>query len=554
MTKRWLERCISNHDKCRDSRNGLLPARILDIGTRFADGVKLKTAREGERATYACFSHCWGQTQALTLTKENYVELQRDIPWGCLQKAYTDVITLCRLLKIRYIWIDALCIVQNSPDDWKSESAKMHMYYGGCYVCIAATSAADHDGGCSVRNFTMKHHGMDDQGKPYCVYLRPNIPHIMRDHLYPHWRFFPLLTRAWVYQERRLSPRVLHVTDMELFFECNTGSECECGECGDVSIFNTSSWTKDQEAYFANHHDVSKAEDGVFKAEHQWRSFVRAYSKLSITKETDRLPALSGLAQMSRSNKDGHGIISGRYLAGCWEGSLINDIAWAIGPELRRLVRNGSSFQFPQMPFIPNSHRGPQRCKPAEYIAPSWSWASVMDGVEYAPFGYSNNLCQIHGADVELEDGDPYGQVKSGFLLVRAQLLKTQWKWQKTWRGRYAWLSDIPTRQFWGLKKTKGFKWWRDWKDGGTHVLDEAEEVYLMPLATRPVLGKTEDAEFNFKLNPGLTVTEMVYLVLRQVNIMTDPAVYERVGWALHSGMSGGPDMKKTAYTVLKLI
>ena len=75
-----------------------------------------------------------------------------------------------------------------------------------------------------------------------------------------------------------------------------------------------------------------------------------------------------------------------------------------------------------------------------------------------------------------------------------------------------------------------------------------------MPLATRAVLGKTEDAEFSFKLNPGLTITETAYLVLREVDGNAEPRVYERVGWASHSGMSGGPDMKQTKHTLLKLI
>ncbi|PKS06052.1 hypothetical protein jhhlp_007886 [Lomentospora prolificans] len=552
MAQGWLETCEKKHKKCASAKKVVLPARILDIGTKFKDGIKLKTT-SGERATYACLSHCWGLTQTLTLTKTNHDELHKDIPWRSLQKTYAEAIVLCRLLGIRYIWIDALCIIQDSPEDWRAESVKMHSYYGSCYVCIAATSAADHDGGCSIRRLTMKHEGKDHRNNPYCVYVRPKVPHIMHSRAFPHCQFFPLLTRAWVYQERRLSPRVLHVTDMELFFECNTSVECECGESGDQP-YTTTTWTKAQEAYFANHRDVSEAEDGPFKVEHQWRSFVREFSKLKITKETDRLPALSGLAQLTRSKRENQSLATGQYLAGCWEGSLINDIAWAIGPELRYLERSGGSFRLPSMPLIPNTYRTAKESKPAEYIAPSWSWASVMDQVDYAPFGYSEPLCTVQNAQVTLTGKDAHGQVKRGFLLIKGQILPTNWSTKKSWRGNYAWLHDVVTRQLFGLKKNKGLMWWRDWADGAIHKLNPKDKVYVMPLAKRTVMGQGENAEFSFRFTPGLSVTETAYLVLRLVDGKVDPAVYERVGWACYSGMSGGPDLKQAKTGLLKIV
>ncbi|KAH8883514.1 HET-domain-containing protein [Thozetella sp. PMI_491] len=553
LAKRWLQSCVRQHQKCPNATAAMLPARILDIGMESEDFVKLVTTA-GQRDTYACLSHCWGLTQTLTLTKDNYNDLHTGIPWNSLQKTYTDAIALSRLLGIRYLWIDALCIVQDSADDWKLESAKMHAYYGNCFLCIAATSAADHEGGCRVRSFTLEHKGTDQEGQPYDVHVRPEVPHIMHDKSFPHAQFFPLLTRAWVYQERRLSPRVLHVTDMELSFECSTTTACECGGSGDQDFLQTSAWTKAQEAYFANHHDVSTAEDGAFRAEHEWRSFAHAYSKLDITKHTDRLPALSGLAQASRMRRELHHVATGRYLAGCWEGSLVNDIAWAVGPELRRLERGKSGFQFPGLPLIPNTYHVAQCPKPAVYIAPSWSWASVIDQVNYAPFGYSDHLCQVHGANMELATDDPYGQVQSGFLIVRAQLLPSRWRSRRSWRGRYAWLDDVGPRQFWGLTKGKGMMWWRDWADGVTHKLDEAEEMYVMPLAARTVLGNSDDAEFSFRLNPGLTVVETAYLVLKLIDSSGDMPVYERVGWASYSGMSGTPDFKSAEHITLKLV
>ncbi len=529
----------------------MLPARILDIGEKDGDAVKLKTTR-GESETYASLSHCWGKTKSLTLLKENQDALHRSIDWESLPKVYTDAITFCRSLGIRYFWIDALCIIQDSVDDWKRESAKMFSYYGDCYVCIAATSSPDHDGGCSVRDLTLKHEGKGTDGQPYCVFVRPEVPHIMHSTAFSHETYFPLLTRAWVYQERRLSPRIIHVTDMEIFFECNATTSCECG--GSDRNYSAKSWTKAQEVFYATHKDISEVEDGPVKVEHEWRSFVHAYSELNLTKQTDRLPALSGVAQSSLRRREAHSATPGRYLAGCWEKSLINDIAWAVGPQMTRLERHGSgSFNLPSL--IPDSHTYAKQPKPKDYIAPSWSWACVVDQVKYAPFGYPHHLCQIEEAHVDLVNQDPYSQVKDGWLILKAKLLPSRWTWQKAWFGGNASLQDIgSTSRFWGLKKDKGMKWWRDWADGEHYKLDPKEHLYLMPLAARKLLGRTESAEFNFKLNPGVTVTETVYLVLRKVDTKAIPVVYERVGWASRSETGSDSAFDKVEQIRLKLI
>jgi hypothetical protein len=552
LAKKWLESCSKGHTKCKSATESALPARVLDIGTEARDPVKLKTTC-GERGTFACLSHCWGQSDSLTLTRENLEDLHRNIEWGSLARVYTDAITFCRLLGIRYLWIDALCIVQDSTDDWKRESSKMFSYYGDCYVCLAATSAADHDGRCSVRNLTLKQEGDGPDGQPYCVYIRPEVPHIMHSKAFPHATYFPLLTRAWVYQERRLSPRVLHITDMELFFECNTTTDCECGNHLSKN-YNVEDWTKAEEAFYAMHKDISALEDGPIKAEHEWHSFVHAYSPLSLTRLSDRLSALSGLAQYSIHRREAQSPASDRYLAGCWESSLIMDMAWAVGPPLWRFKRHkGGSFSVPLL-FWSDSHTYAKKAKPEGYVAPSWSWACIAEQVEYAPFGYPEPLCKVEEAHVDLATEDPYGQVKGGWLILNAKLIPSRWRWQKAFFGGYAALEDIGyKKRFWGLKRDKGMEWWRDWADGDTLRLDPGEELYLMPLAARKVLGRTPSAEFNSKWNPGLTVIETVYLVLKKVDERSQPAVYERVGWASQSG-ARDKSVEAAALVRLKLV
>ncbi|KAK2605661.1 hypothetical protein N8I77_008484 [Diaporthe amygdali] len=564
MARAWLDNCVSRHRKCPKSVNRRLPTRILDIGFKSDDPVKLMTTSNMGPATYACLSHCWGKSNPLLLTQANLDSLHKGIQYRSLQETYIDAIELTRKLGIHYIWIDTLCIIQNSPGDWKTESSKMHEYYGNCFLCIAATSAADHDGGCRTRDLTIQHVGRGDDGWPYSVYARPLIPHINHSGMYPHERYFPLLTRAWVYQERRLSSRVLHVTDAELFFECSSTTHCECGG-SDGGNNTTSAWTKAEETFFAAHRRVNQMPDGPLKGEHEWRAHIHAYSTLDLTKQSDRLPALSGLAQWTRLRRQQLGKDPGRYLAGCWESTLIDDLSWVVGHQLTRyeVDKDGGWRGIPGLFTAAGSDSNPSRTKPTEYVAPSWSWSSVLDRVNYAPFGHSEALCHIKNAHVEpaTEGGDPYGQLKDGWLILRAKLRPSRWVTQKKFfNGFSTYLTDIAGTQqtLMGLKKDKGLQWWRDWRDGDGLRLDGDQRLHVMPLASRKIWSNSEGAEFHLQWMPGiLTVTETAYLVLRLVEGgggTEDPGVYERVGWASYSGVTGGPDFRGIEMGYLKLI
>ena len=417
FAKQRLESCVKEHPQCPNSTTARLPARILDIGTVLNDIVRLKTT-SNEEGQYACLSHCWGQTPTLALTRSNLSSFHQEIPWDSLQSVYTDAIAFCRLLGIRYLWIDSLCVVQDSNSDWEHESAEMHSYYGNSIVCIAATSAATHDSGCRSHPSTIIHEGTDPNGVPYHVYARPVVPHITDTGYSEQLRIFPLLQRAWVYQERRMSPRILHITDREIFFECNSMTSCECGGSDKPEVNSRGVWTKARESYFTSHRNITKSQDPNFQIQFEWWSFVYAYSHLNLTKLSDRLPALSGLAQMAHRRREAHHVPTGRYLAGCWEGSIINDMAWAIGPDLRRDVEPGWYFETPRkLPPFPHSRA---MCpKPAEYIAPSWSWASATERVDYPPFAHPGHLCEVLDAHVELVSPDQHGAVRSGFLKLK---------------------------------------------------------------------------------------------------------------------------------------
>jgi hypothetical protein len=67
---------------------------------------------------YAALSHCWGTLQHCTTTKERLAAFHVGLPISELPQTFQDAIIVARHLQIEYLWIDALCIVQDNTEDW----------------------------------------------------------------------------------------------------------------------------------------------------------------------------------------------------------------------------------------------------------------------------------------------------------------------------------------------------------------------------------------------------------------------------------------------------
>lgn len=115
-----IENCVLNHRSCARSSLSKLPTRVLDV----KDRVFLHQSH-GKRATYIALSHCWGQRPHIRAIISNLAAREREIPWSFLPILFQGAVTITRQLGIHYLWIDALCIVQDDGIDWQMESAKM---------------------------------------------------------------------------------------------------------------------------------------------------------------------------------------------------------------------------------------------------------------------------------------------------------------------------------------------------------------------------------------------------------------------------------------------
>lgn len=365
IVQNWLEQCVNNHEQCGQAFEAPLPKRILDVSKT---DVFLYESRN-EPAKYICLSHCWGVSRPKSMTTlAKLSSYKRFIPWGDFSQNFKDAIHFCRRLQISYIWIDCLCIVQDDELDWREQSAEMYSIYSNAFMTLAATSSENSDGGCYSQ---ARSQYLAKEISPYGVFLRTPLPHFTRSAAGRVPERFPLLNRAWVCQERRLSNRMLHFTSNELVWECKEGMTCECSAHAEEI----------GQAYLSRIYDFTDYDS--------WHGICTQYSTLALTFKRDKLPALSGLARGTWQTRPGD-----KYLAGVWEKTLLDDMLWEAWESVTD--------------------------RPQQWRAPTWSWASVDSFIGYGldtPFE-GIKILQTNCTPVN----DPFGEVVSASLKLKTVL------------------------------------------------------------------------------------------------------------------------------------
>lgn len=227
LVRLWLSRCLKTHKQCalRISTLPEVPTRILDIeaGSHYRN-LKLVSG-SGRFGPYIALSHVWGRQRIIITTKANLDEHSLEIPWDHLSKTFQDAVRISRELNVQYLWIDSLCIVQDSAEDWEIESAKMGEYYRNAILTVAATRSEDGRGGCfsDSNSWLLKpcptSNSWSRSSSGGFEFIRPSTSAITyassasnEENLLEH--------RAWCFQERLLSPRLLNYSHEGLSLLC----------------------------------------------------------------------------------------------------------------------------------------------------------------------------------------------------------------------------------------------------------------------------------------------------------------------------------------------
>jgi hypothetical protein len=369
--------------------------------------------------SYATLSYCWGRAGDEWLcTKHRVDQYLYDIDRKTLPATIRDCLVIAANLGIRYIWIDALCIIQDSDSDWTTESAKMGGIYYGSLLTIAAAASSHGDGGCfnkaSRSRFSKEMHEQkpsNDRRSHYphsdLVALENILPDGSKSRLYliagesgshyfAHDDLFeqevidsPLARRAWVFQEQMLSRRILYYARSQLFWECE---HCRLSE---------DNWLQTQASQI---YPITTYEEpmSTFEVMEKWYlGAVETYSARSLSHITDKLVAISAAAKATYLNRHVE------YCAGLWKDCIMTGLLW--------------------------TRRGPGR-KSRRYACPSWSWASQETSVgyelieDYHPSRDSSTLHQPRIIDVNVETDplSPFGNVKSGYIKL-GTLVTSSW-------------------------------------------------------------------------------------------------------------------------------
>jgi hypothetical protein len=412
--KRRLSVCAANHPHCGGRLDAVLPDRIIDIGINETSNIRLlENFGNPVRGVYVALSHCWGgkipecRTTSATLRARKTEILFEDLP-----KTFRDAVTFSRVIQIRYLWIDSICIIQDDKNDWEIQAAKMSDVYGQAFFTIAAAYSPNCDSG--LFSVMSEQHQMTKicsikQGNQECDLFARAIPEFVHWWNYSPYEIFaknpPLFQRAWTYQERLLSRRVLWFTPHELQWECMEAVACEC--CSSDDFFDTDITHfpihTDKVPDFLKIRHRKSLEDHVNLFE-WWSAIVVQYCALKLTKESDKLPAIAGLAAEIGERRP-----HSRYLAGLWSDSIETDLLWCIS--------NSGTYK----PF----DHAPQ---PLSFRAPSWSWAAV-GGIFRFNNIYKESLAvtgSVKECRCEYKNNNVYGEVLCGYLKATSKLYTCQ--------------------------------------------------------------------------------------------------------------------------------
>lgn len=417
LLRGWMNNCVESHAECqREVSSPYQPSRLLEVSEdmvrlveRDADDAADDDDDDDELKTitrrYATMSHCWGgKENFLVLRPENYAQFRDGLPISEFEPSFRDVFLTVRRLGLVYIWIDCFCILQGNSveatEDWRQEADKMKLVYLNSFVNLSATHAKNPSEGCFT---TRSPSAVSTPG----VFVWPGSPE-QAYQIYSSDRFYQdvgvdglkanaIFSRAWIYQERLLSRRMIHFSQGQVYWECSeTPLALESFPDG-IDV--------DQKQYVHMAPFSITQSMGTTSSEMLvgWHEMLDQYARCALTfPSKDKLLALGGVAKHFAES------VGKTYTGGYWRDFVVPQLCWRQAPA-RSATRS------------------------LEWRAPSWSWAS-MDGplnfcnvdmhFETHPEPDYKELVSSIMVDMQPKTaGDGFGPLSAGSLILRGRLI-----------------------------------------------------------------------------------------------------------------------------------
>ncbi|KAF7889689.1 uncharacterized protein EAF02_002104 [Botrytis sinoallii] len=420
IARDWIKTCSEDHDECPDMDEKPLPTRVIDVGSHDREPLLVSTNHQMGR--FIALSHCWGGSvgEKAKLTVEKVELFKKRIPMSDLPANFVDAILITRSLGLKYLWIDCLCIIQDSREDWEIESNHMGDVYHDAVVTLAAAAASkatdgmlhtfrsyDLTGGPAIK-LKLSHESTSEDTVD--IVHRDSMREDLRHLLYKG----PLANRGWTLQEEVLCPRTLYYGHQQLHWQC-------------LHQYSSGDGIHDYDMHRQRAFRYERIKDRIFKQTNSpdqdphdpkdvnqilleyHGEMVADYCTRSLTFPADKFPAFSGIASLVHGELKHGGYLNTIYLAGIWSSHLREGFLWYYG-------KKATSSPPPN----PNTNPIPS------YIAPSWSWASVNGKIETF---FTKYLTPTHldptllSHNIALASTNPYGAITSAELLIQGSIL-----------------------------------------------------------------------------------------------------------------------------------
>lgn len=322
--------------------------------SRSSEGIiSLCSGRRIKGHDYVALSYCWGFDQPSKLLRTNEAYLKNGFPLKILPQTLQDAVTCTSALGYRYLWVDALCIIQDSESDKLTEVGNMASIYHNAAVTIAAAVAHSVFDGYLGHNRSLsletEFHPPGSRPK-YCdVDIECGDGRIGTLTIVKELegremiKETPLETRGWCFQESILSKRLLYYGPHELLFRCETV------DCQPVvpSLINYTSGVNPPRIFSQELHGLDFRQF--------WADIIRDFTSREVSVAEDRIHAIGGvISELEKKWKD-------VCVFGVWKSRILEHLCWR---SLGTSTRNGSRH------------------------APSWSWMSLDTaiGMDYDDF------------------------------------------------------------------------------------------------------------------------------------------------------------------------
>ena len=314
-----MQFCQENHPQCGRADPDFKPLRLVDVSRVAENQVRIVETSSMKAAPYIALSYCWGPTEEFRLKKGNYADCLVSIPTEKLPQTLLDATRFTNALGFRYIWIDAICIVQDDPQDWAFEAVRMKQVYQAASLCISALLSPssvhglfpqkrDWDGIRVAigkdKEFVLQAHDFDSLPSSYFLNALEDSP---------------MTSRGWTMQERFLSRKIVHVSHVQTMYECRHQNMPETGLVLDNDTDEALSLQK-----LYNSLETAPRPKLLLS----WYHMIYEYGMRQFKHESDRLTAFDGMRQLFQPG------IDCLYWNGLWTSDLYTGLLWvkSAGP------------------------------------------------------------------------------------------------------------------------------------------------------------------------------------------------------------------------------